>query len=109
MPLLGDFDLKINPLKSSFSSSATRFFAQVCMRSVMSSPLLEIDSRRRAAILAAETAQAEQNKASKSLADEFKQKSKYGELLMTLAEQKVKAHRLNMRSKNIDEIKFKCK
>jgi len=28
---------------------------------------------------------------------------------MALAEQKVKAHRLNMRSKNIDEIKFKCK
>lgn len=46
---------------------------------------------------------------SKSGADEFKLKNKYGEILLQIAEQKVKHHRLNMRSKNIDEIKFKCK
>ncbi|MGB1152964.1 MAG: serine--tRNA ligase, partial [Paracoccaceae bacterium] len=47
----------------------TAFDAALARRGVsaVSSSLLEIDSRRRAAILAAETAQAEQNKASKSV------------------------------------------
>lgn len=46
---------------------------------------------------------------SKSGADDFKQKSKYAEILLSIAEAKVKTHRLQMRSKNIDEIYFKCK
>ena len=45
MPLLGESLLKMNPMSPSFSSSTTRFRAQVTIRSVMSCFVREVTNR----------------------------------------------------------------
>lgn len=69
--------------------------------SSMSSSILEIDSARRTAILAAETAQAEQNKASKSVgATKAKgDESEFERLRALVAEKKAEVAKMNAKAK----------
>ena len=84
----------------------TAFDAALARRGVsaVSSALLEIDSRRRAAILAAETAQAEQNKASKSVgaAKASGDEAEFERLRALVAAKKVEVAEMNAKAKEID-------
>ena len=84
----------------------TAFDAALARRGVsaVSSSLLEIDSRRRAAILAAETAQAEQNKASKSVgaAKASGDEAEFERLRALVAAKKVEVAEMNAKAKEID-------
>ena len=84
----------------------TAFDAALARRGVSaaSASLLEIDSRRRAAILAAETAQAEQNKASKSVgaAKASGDESEFERLRALVAAKKVEVAEMNAKAKEID-------
>ena len=84
----------------------TAFDAALARRGVsaVSSSLLEIDSRRRAAILAAETAQAEQNKASKSVgaAKASGDEAEFERLRALVAAKKVEVAEMNAEAKEID-------
>ena len=84
----------------------TAFDAALARRGVsaVSASLLEIDSRRRAAILAAETAQAEQNKASKSVgaAKASGDEAEFERLRALVAAKKVEVAEMNAKAKEID-------
>lgn len=84
----------------------TAFDAALARRGVsaVSSSLLEIDSRRRAAILAAETAQAEQNKASKSVgaAKASGDEAEFERLRALVAAKKAEVAEMNAKAKEID-------
>ena len=84
----------------------TAFDAALARRGVSaaSASLLEIDSRRRAAILAAETAQAEQNKASKSVgaAKASGDEAEFERLRALVAAKKVEVAEMNAKAKEID-------
>jgi len=70
-----------------------------------SSGLLQIDGERRAAILAAETAQAEQNKASKEVgaAKGRGDEAEFERLRALVAEKKAEVAEMNARAKKLDE------
>ena len=70
-----------------------------------SSGLLQIDGERRAAILAAETAQAEQNKASKEVgaAKGRGDEAEFERLRALVAEKKAEVAEMNARAKELDE------
>jgi len=70
-----------------------------------SSGLLQIDGERRAAILAAETAQAEQNKASKEVgaAKGRGDEAEFERLRALVAEKKAEVAEMNARAKEVDE------
>ena len=84
----------------------TAFDAALARRGVsaVSSSLLEIDSRRRAAILAAETAQADQNKASKSVgaAKASGDEAEFERLRALVAAKKAEVAEMNAKAKEID-------
>ncbi|MBT6533196.1 MAG: serine--tRNA ligase [Marinovum sp.] len=84
----------------------TAFDAALARRGVsaVSASLLEIDSRRRAAILAAETAQAEQNKASKSVgaAKASGDEAEFERLRALVAAKKAEVAEMNAKAKEID-------
>ena len=84
----------------------TAFDAALARRGVSaaSASLLEIDSRRRAAILAAETAQAEQNKASKSVgaAKASGDEAEFERLRALVAAKKAEVAEMNAKAKEID-------
>ncbi len=84
----------------------TAFDAALARRGVSaaSASLLEIDSRRRAAILAAETAQAEQNKASKSVgaAKASGDEVEFERLRALVAAKKAEVAEMNAKAKEID-------
>ena len=84
----------------------TAFDAALARRGVSaaSASLLEIDSRRRAAILAAETAQAEQNKASKSVgaAKASGDEVEFERLRALVAAKKAEVVEMNAKAKEID-------
>ena len=84
----------------------TAFDAALARRGVsaVSSSLLEIDSRRRAAILAAETAQAEQNKASKYVgaAKASGDEAEFERLRALVAAKKAEVAAMNAKAKEID-------
>ena len=84
----------------------TAFDAALARRGVSaaSASLLEIDSRRRAAILAAETAQAEQSKASKSVgaAKASGDEAEFERLRALVAAKKVEVAEMNAKAKEID-------
>lgn len=84
----------------------TAFDAALARRGVsaLSSSLLEIDSRRRAAILAAETAQAEQNKVSKSVgaAKASGDEAEFERLRALVAAKKAEVAEMNAKAKEID-------
>ena len=88
----------------------TAFDAALARRGVsaVSASLLEIDSRRRAAILAAETAQAEQNKASKSVgaAKASGDEAEFERLRALVAAKKVEVAEMNAKAKEIDGEHF---
>ena len=85
----------------------TAFDAALARRGVSdaSSGLLKIDSDRRAAILAAETAQAEQNKASKEVgaAKGRGDEAEFERLRALVAEKKAEVAEMNARAKELDE------
>ena len=69
-----------------------------------SSGLLKIDGERRAAILAAETAQAEQNKASKEVAAKGRgDEAEFERFRALVAEKKAEVADMNARAKELDE------
>ena len=84
----------------------TAFDAALARRGVsaVSASLLEIDSRRRAAILAAETAQAEQNKASKYVgaAKASGDEAEFERLRALVAAKKAEVAAMNAKAKEID-------
>ena len=84
----------------------TAFDAALARRGVsaVSSSLLEIDSRRRAAILAAETAQAEQNKASKSVgaSKASGDEAEFERLRALVAAKKAEVAEMNAKAKELD-------
>ena len=84
----------------------TAFDAALARRGVsaVSASLLEIDSRRRAAILAAETAQAEQNKASKYVgaAKASGDETEFERLRALVAAKKAEVAEMNAKAKEID-------
>ena len=84
----------------------TAFDAALARRGVsaVSASLLDIDSRRRAAILAAETAQAEQNKASKSVgaAKASGDEAEFERLRALVAAKKAEVAEMNAKAKEID-------
>ena len=85
----------------------TAFDAALARRGVSdaSSGLLKIDGDRRAAILAAETAQAEQNKASKEVgaAKGRGDEAEFERLRALVAEKKAEVAEMNARAKELDE------
>ena len=85
----------------------TAFDAALARRGVSdaSSGLLKIDGDRRAAILAAETAQAEQNKASKEVgaAKGRGDEAEFERLRALVAEKKAEVSEMNARAKELDE------
>ena len=84
----------------------TAFDAALARRGVsaVSASLLESDGRRRAAILAAETAQAEQNKASKSVgaAKASGDEAEFERLRALVAAKKAEVAEMNAKAKEID-------
>jgi len=100
---IGDFQMHdIRAIRD----NPTAFDAALARRGVSaaSASLLEIDSRRRAAILAAETAQAEQNKASKSVgaAKASGDEAEFERLRALVAAKKVEVAEMNAKAKEID-------